>query len=109
MTTDLFIDVKFKIKTTKNKFKELINYKNKHNIKLNDEITEHLKKLIELWNNNKDANIEYYFNMKQHHTYINCQIENIELKQLWEDYIKSGLELRTNLIFLNEYLKNKMT
>ena len=108
MKTDLFIDVKLKIKTNKNKFKEFINYKNKHNIKLNDVITEHLKKLIELWNN-KDANIEYYFNMKQHHTYINCQIENIELNQLWEDYIKLGLELRTSLIFLNECLRNKMT
>lgn len=102
MTSNLLTDVQFKIKTTKNKLKEFIKYKNENKIKFNDEMTEHLKILIELWNNNKNANIEYYFNMKEHHSFINCQIEDVELKQLWEDYIDLGLDLRTNLMFLND-------
>lgn len=110
MSSELFTDIKLKIKTTKNKFKEFIKYKNENNIKLNDEITKHLKILIELWNNNKDANIEYYFIMKEHHSHIYCQIEDVELKKLWEDYIDLGLDLRTKLMFLNDlYLRNEMT
>ena len=104
---NVYSDVMLKIKITKNKYIEFIKYKNTYNIKLNAEITEHLKKLIELWNNNRDANMEYYFNMKKHHSYINCKIEDIVLKQLWDDYIKLGLNLRTQLIVLNNLISQQ--
>ena len=67
----------------------------------------HLIHLIQLWKNNDDANIEYYFKMKEHHSHINGKIENETLKEMWEDYIKSGLKFRVDLMKLND-LCNKL-
>lgn len=55
-----------------------------------------------------DANIEYYFKMKDHHSHINGKIENENLKKLWDEYLSSGLEFRCELLQLNE-LCNKLT
>jgi hypothetical protein len=54
---------------------------------------------------NDDANIQYYFKMKEHHSYINGKIEYEKLKTMWDDYIKSCCEFRTDLLRLNELLQ----
>ena len=98
------------IKNTKSKFKKIIKFINKNREiynQLTSEMKTNLKYLIQLWKNNGDANIEYYLKMKAHHSYINGQIENETLKTMWEDYIKSCLEFRCNLMKLN-HLCNKL-
>ena len=98
------------IKISKSKFCKIIKNINQNaefKSQLTPEMNEHLKNLIELWNNNKDANIEYYFTMKKHHSYINGKIENEMLKNMWDDYIKSTCEFRTQLLKLN-YLCNQL-
>ena len=94
-----------KIKDTKSKFKKIINFINENqeiNNQLPSEMSIHLVQLINLWRNNNEANIEYYFKMKDHHSHINGRIENEQLKKMWEDYLKSGMELRCTLLELNE-------
>lgn len=98
------------IKNTKSKYGKIIKFINKNheiNNQISEEIKTHLKHLIQLWKNNDYANIEYYFKMKEHHSHINGQIENETLKEMWEDYIKSGLEFRVDLMKLN-YLCNTL-
>ena len=92
------------IKNTKSKFGKIIKFINENseiNSELSPDVKIHLKKLIKLWKNNADANIEYYFNMKEHHSYINGKIENDTLKIMWDDYIESGLKFRVDLMKLN--------
>jgi hypothetical protein len=92
------------IKNTKSKFGKIIKFINENseiNGELSLDVKIHLKKLIKLWKNNVDANIEYYFNMKEHHSYINGKIENDTLKIMWDDYIESGLKFRVDLMKLN--------
>lgn len=99
------------IKDTKSKFGKIIKFINENqeiNNQLTPEMKTHFKYLINLWKNNEDANIEYYFKMKEHHSHINGKIENKSLKQMWNDYLKSGLEFRCELLKLNE-LCNKLT
>lgn len=102
---ELYTEVMQQIKITKKKFITFIKYKNEKKIKLNDDIIEHLKKLIELWKCNQDANIDYYFIMKQHHSHINGKIYDTPLKQLWDDYIEIGANLRTSLLRLNYLMR----
>ena len=45
--------------------------------------------------------------MKKHHSHINGKIENEILKNMWDDYIKSTCEFRTQLLKLN-YLCNQL-
>ena len=101
----IFTDVMSKIMITKNKFIDFIKYKNKHNIKLDDDATENLKRLIVLWKNDKKATIDYYFRMKTHHSHIGNLNDTI-LNQLWQDYIMCGLEFRIKLIELEVILTN---
>ena len=99
-----------KIKDTKSKFIKIIKFINENqeiNNQLTSEMKTHLKYLIELWKYNDDANIEYYFKMKDHHFHINGKIENENLKKMWDDYLESGLEFRCTLLQLNE-LCNKL-
>uniref|UniRef100_A0A6C0CEA2 Uncharacterized protein n=1 Tax=viral metagenome TaxID=1070528 RepID=A0A6C0CEA2_9ZZZZ len=98
------------IKNTKSKFGKIIKFINENteiNGELSPDIKIHLKKLIKLWKNNADANIEYYFNMKDHHSYINGNIENDTLKIMWDDYIESGLKFRVVLMKLNHMCSEK--
>jgi len=97
------------IKKTKRKLTEVIKYINETKINLGPEINEHLKNLIKLWNNNFDADTEYYMNMKEHHSYINGQIENDILNKLWMDYIGNSSELRINLMKLNHLCSELQT
>ena len=108
--SELYNKSMFAIKNTKSKFTKIIEFINQNQEINNQNSTEmktHLRHLIQLWNNNDDANIEYYFKMKEHHSHINGKIENEILKEMWEDYIKSGLEFRVDLMKLNN-LCNKL-
>jgi len=107
LSSKLYSDSMSKIKKTKIKFSNFIKYKNENKIELSPKITKHLKILIKLWNNNENANIEYYFNMKEHHSYITGELSeksNEELNKLWDDYIMSGLQFRPLLLQLNHIL-----
>jgi len=91
------------IKITKKKFKKVIIYINENeDIKnsLSEVIKDNLKELIKMWQNNEDAEFDYYFEMKKYHTYINKQFTNEILNNMWEDYIESGLSFRVKLMFL---------
>jgi len=89
------------IKKTKRKLTEVIKYINETKINVGPKINEQLKILIKLWNNNSNADTEYYIKMKEHHSYISGQIENDILNKLWMDYIVNSSELRINLMKLN--------
>ena len=108
--SELYKKSMFVIKNTKSKFRKIIKFINQNkeiNNQISEEMKTHLRHLIQLWKNNDDANIEYYFKMKEHHSHINGKIENETLKEMWEDYIKSGLEFRIDLMKLND-LCNKL-
>ena len=99
------------IKYTKTRFGKIIKFINENqeiNNQLTPEMKTHFKHLIELWQNNEDATIEYYFKMKDHHSHINGKIENENLKQMWDDYLKGGLEFRCDLLKWKE-LCNKLS
>ena len=66
------------------------------------EINTHLIHLIEMWRMNNHANIEYYFTLKEHHSYINNQIQNTTFKNIWDDYITCCCRIRCKLLRLNE-------
>ena len=109
--SELYIKNMSAIKDTKSKFGKIIEFIN-NNKEINNQLTvemkTHLKYLINLWKNDDDANIEYYFKMKEHHSHINGKIENKNFKKMWDDYIKKCSELRIGLLKLNE-LCNKIT
>ena len=86
------------IKTSKRCLSSVIKYINEHHIKLDNEISKHLKILIGLWNNDKNADMEYYYNMKVHHSHINGQISDPILTDLWNGYIQSGSLLRVTML-----------
>jgi len=81
--SELWNTVMLDIKKTKSKFKFFIKTINNNSVLmsfLSTEVITHLKELTKLWNNNKNANIDYYFKMKEHHSHINCKITNELLK-----------------------------
>jgi len=86
------------IKECKRYFKKVIKFINDNNIKSDD----NLNKLIHLWNNDKDADIDYYFMTREFHTYIN--FDNEQLNILWENYKEKTMSLRLNLTTLNNEL-----
>ena len=71
---EIYNETMFDIKQTKNKFCKIIKTINE-DMELRKlftpEMNTHLKYLIEMWRNNNDANIEHYFTLKEHHSYIN--------------------------------------
>jgi len=106
----LYIETMFDIKQTKSKFCKIIKTINKDKeLKslFTAEMNSHLTNLIQMWRNNKDANIEYYFTMKEHHSHINNKIQNITFKNMWDDYITSCSSFRCKLLQLND-LCNKL-
>ena len=62
----------------------------------------HLKHLIEMWRNNNDANIEYYFTLKEHHSHINNKIQHITFKTMWDEYILLCCSVRCKLLRLKD-------
>ena len=55
-----------------------------------------------MWRNNNNANIEFYFTLKEHHSHIN--IQNITFENMWGDYILSCCSFRCKLLQLNHLL-----
>lgn len=99
------------IQATKSKFLEIIKHIDNDpeiNNQFSPEMRAHLKQLHQLWQNNDDANIEYYFKMKDHHCHINGRIENETLKTRWDDYLVSCSSFRCDLLSLN-MLGNNLT
>jgi len=69
---------------------------------------DNLRHLIKSWQNDKDANIEYYFDMKENHSWISGEIHKTKLNQLWKNYIESCHKFRISLMHLNHLCKMKM-
>jgi hypothetical protein len=94
-------------KILKSKFKTIIKTINA-NLEISRLITPdmstHLKALIELWNNDKDANMDYYWKFKEHHPHITGQIEHAMFVKLWDEYIQDGMSLRCKLTSWNHKL-----
>ena len=109
---ELGSEIKNLIEETKNKFCKIIdflNYAENFEIynKLSSSEKNHLDLLQKLWKKNDDVNVEHYFNMKVHHAYIiGFMIEYDNLKDLWSDYIKSGMDLRVKLLELVDLTTN---
>ena len=99
------------ISHTKLKFEKIIKFINDNQV-INDQLPSdlktHLNHLKNLWKNNDDANIDYYFKMKDHHSRINGRIDDKILKKMWMDYICIGLEVRIQLMKLNFKLSTKL-
>jgi hypothetical protein len=94
---------------TKQKFTKFIKFLNSNKdayISLDHIQKLHIKELIELWNiqNVEDDNI--YFDMKNHHMYINGNLSHSELNTLWTDYIQTGQKFRVLLMSL--HINNEM-
>ena len=68
---------------------------------LTPEVKTHLTHIIEIWRNHLKKSTENYFNLKDHHMYINGKIENIMLRDMWDDYIEKCCSFRCNIIILN--------
>tara|TARA_E500000178_G_C16479933_1_gene512623 strand:+ start:81 stop:464 length:384 start_codon:yes stop_codon:yes gene_type:complete len=69
--------------------------------KLPSDVQIRLRTLEEMWKNNDSVEVNHYFDMKEHHTHITgYMINNDNLKNLWWDYIKSGMDLRCKMLEL---------
>ena len=102
--SELYMKSMSAIKNTKSKFGKIIKFINQNpdiRKQLTPVVTSALKRLIQLWKNNDEANMEYYFSMKEHHSHINGQMEHDTLQTMWDDYIKSCVEFRCNLMAWN--------
>lgn len=94
-------------KDIKKKFTKIVNYINGNNLKLSSDCKKNLKGLIQQWNK-KDKNTDDYFDMKNFHTYITGELDELggEIKELWDDYLMSGLTFRTKLMHLNHEIQS---
>ena len=87
-----------KIINVKKEFIKIIKYinKNQKTIKINKQIKDNLKILINSWNNKQIFNKKHTLNklhkMKYYHCYINLS-ENMKLKLMWNLYIKNYFKL----------------
>ena len=103
--SELYNETMLDIRQAKSKFSKIITTINKDvDIRslFTPEMNSHLKHLIEMWRNNKNANTEYYFKLKEHHLHINNKIQNIPFKHMWTDYISSCCAFRCKLLALND-------
>lgn len=93
-------------KDIKNKFIKVVKFINNNNLNLSSDCNKNLKKLIQQWNK-KDKNIQAYFDMKDFHTYITGELDEKggEIKELWVDYLMSGMTFRTQLMMLNQEIQ----
>ena len=68
---------------------------------LPSDIQDRLRTLEEMWKNKDNVEVKHYFDMKDHHAHITGYvINNNDLKDLWCDYIKSGMDFRCKLLEL---------
>ena len=103
--SELYNKTMVDIKQTKSKFCKIIKTINKDaelRSLFTPEMNTHLMHLIEMWRNNNNANIEYYFTLKEHNSYINNQIQNTMFKNIWDDYILMCCSLSCKLLRLND-------
>ena len=96
-------DVMYHVVETQIKFNEVMQYLHTHRaIKnaLSVEIKDNLRQLINFWiiDDIENTEIDGFFKIKEHHSYINGSIEDEKLKTLWDDYIISSSELRLELM-----------
>lgn len=93
-------------KDIKKKFIKIVKYINENNLNLSSNCKKNLKGLIQQWNK-KDKNSDDYFDMKNFHTYITGELNEMggEIKELWDDYLMSGLRFRTKLLRLNHEIQ----
>ena len=94
-------------KEIKKKFTKVIKHLNiNNNGNFTNDCKGNIKDLIKKWNK-KDKNIQDYFDMKNNHTYITGELDETggEIKELWVDYLMSGLTFRTKLMRLNHDLQ----
>jgi len=95
----------------KKEFTKFINYINKINLLMPDDIKSNLWDLINKWNK-KNKIIDEYFEMKENHTNLNDFFNLIEPKtiqdELWLIYINKTMDYRVknmhksnNLIYMN--------
>ena len=71
--------------TCKDKLSKFINFLNNNPEimkELPDKVKINIKELIKVQNTTKDKNIDFYYNVKRHHSEINGKIENEELNKL---------------------------
>ncbi len=84
--------------SVKKDFINVINYINDNKIVIKDNnIKDNLKILIEKWRNYKNKDMDYFYNMKENHHYINGQFKG-ELDKLWMTYIRNGMDQRLNML-----------
>ena len=96
------------IKQSKKKFVNIMKYIHANNDiekELTSDIKSNLNQLNRLWKNNEDANIEFYFKMKEYHSKINGKFKNETLIIMWDEYIMSCIQLRCQLLKLNQLCK----
>ena len=107
----LYKDIMTDVETVKRKFQIFYSYKQRYGVTIRNRCNTEsaIEELNNLWKNNEDANIEYYFAMKELHTRINAQIKSKMLNALWESYIKAGGVLRAKLVAFNHKMLNKIS
>ena len=96
-------DVMYHVVETQIKFNEVMQYLHTHRTiqnALSVEIKDSLEQLIYFWiiDDIENTEIDGFFKIKEHHSYINGSIEDEKLKTLWDDYIISSSELRFKLM-----------
>ena len=81
----------FKTRASFIKFIKYINQNKEINKQLQDNnVKHHIKKLIHLWKDYNNKEVEFFHNMKDDHYYINeviINITDINFKKIWYDYI----------------------
>lgn len=84
--------------SVKKDFINVINYINDNKIVIEDnDIKNNLKILIVKWRNYKDKDMDYFYDMKENHHYINGQFKG-ELDKLWMTYIRNGMNQRLTML-----------
>ena len=94
-------------KKIKKKFTKVVKFINNNNLNLSIDCNKNMKGLIKQWNK-KDKNIQAYFDMKDFHSYITGELDEKggEIKELWVDYLMSGMTFRTQLMVLNHKIQS---
>jgi hypothetical protein len=106
---ELYNETMLEIKKTKAQFRMIIDTIN-HSAELRNLFTPdmhmHLKILIEMWRNNKDADVDFYMKFKEHHIHINNKINNPMFESMWKEYVIGCCRFRSKLLFLENKIKN---
>jgi len=96
-------------KEIRKKFTKVVKFinNNNNNLNLSIDCNKNMKGLIKQWKK-KDKNIQAYFDMKDFHSYITGELDEKggEIKELWVDYLMSGMTFRTQLMMLNQEMQS---